>query len=127
MSNVFSLLPGQLNVTFMVGDEVNVAINLGGQNITGYTLDSKVYVVSSAGFQGGGGGTSISAGEVALVPTIQVVNATTGSIVWSLTEAQTASIYPAVKYSWSLRWITPGTVMTRTILAGLCIPKAPGA
>jgi hypothetical protein len=126
MSNTFSLLPGQLDVTFVVGDEVNIAINL-GQSITGYTLQSVVYVSSVAGFSGGGGGTVTTVGATAVTPTIQVVTASTGAIIWSLTETQTSSLSPGVAYRWYLRWITPGTTMTRTILAGLCIPKAPGA
>jgi hypothetical protein len=126
MSNVFSLLPGQLTVTFVVGDEVNVAINL-GVNITGYTLQSAVYVASTGGLQGGGGGTVSTVGATAATPTIQVVTASTGSIIWSLTEAQTAALTPAINYLWYLRWITPSTTMTRTILAGACIPRAPGA
>lgn len=126
MSNTFSLLPGQLDVTFVVGDEVNVAINL-GVNVTGYTLQSAVYVASSAGFSGGGGGTVTTVGATAATPSIQVVTASTGSIIWSLTEAQTSALSPGLTYRWYLRWITPSTTMTRTILAGLCIPKAPGA
>ena len=126
MSNTFSLLPGQLDVTFVVGDEVNIAINL-GVNVTGYTLQSAVYVASSAGFAGGGGGTVTTVGATAATPAIQVVTASTGSIIWSLTEAQTAALSPAITYYWYLRWITPSTSMTRTILAGSCIPRAPGA
>jgi hypothetical protein len=126
MSNVFSLLPGQLDVTFVVGDEVNIAMNL-GQSITGYTLQSGIYVASVGGFQGGGGGTVSTVGTTAATPTIQVVTASTGSVIWSLTETQTAALSPAIKYLWFLRWITPSTTMTRTILAGSCIPRAPGA
>jgi len=126
MSNVFSLLPGQLDVTFVVGDEVNIAINL-GQSITGYTLDSKVYVSSSSGFSGGGSSTVTTVGSIVVVPTIQVVTASTGSIILSMTETQTSVLSPGITYRWALRWITPSTTMTRTILAGLCIPKAPGA
>ena len=126
MSNVFSLLPGQLDVTFVVGDEVNIAMNL-GQSITSYTLQSGIYVASVGGFQGGGGGTVSTVGTTAATPTIQVVTASTGSIIWSLTETQTAALSPAIKYLWFLRWITPSTTMTRTILAGSCIPRAPGA
>ena len=126
MSNVFSLLPGQLDVTFVVGDEVNVAINL-GQSITGYTLQSAIYVAGAGGFQGGGGGTVSTVGATAATPVIQVVTASTGAIIWSLTETQTAALSPAIKYLWYLRWVTPSTTMTRTILAGSCIPRAPGS
>jgi hypothetical protein len=126
MSATFSLLPGELDVTFVVGDEVNIAISL-GQSITGYTLQSGIYVASVGGFQGGGGGTVSTVGATAATPTIQVVTASTGAIIWSLTETQTASLNPSIKYLWYLRWITPSTTMTRTILAGACIPRAPGA
>jgi hypothetical protein len=126
MPATFSQLPGDLAVTFTVGDEVNVAINL-GVNITGYTLQSAVYVASTGGFQGGGGGTVSTVGATAATPSIQVVTASTGAIIWTLTETQTAALSPAIKYLWYLRWVTPSTTMTRTILAGACIPKAPGA
>jgi hypothetical protein len=124
--STFSQLPGALAVTFVVGDEVNIAINL-GVNITGYTLQSGVYVSSAQGFQGGGGGTVTAIGATAATPSIQVVTASTGAIIWSLTEAQTAALSPGIRYQWFLRWITPNTTMTRTILAGACIPRAPGA
>jgi hypothetical protein len=126
MSATFSLLPGQLDVTFVVGDEVNVSINL-GVNITSYTLQSAVYVTGVGGFQGGGGGTVSTVGATAATPSIQVVTASTGAIIWSLTEAQTAALNPSIEYLWYLRWITPSTTMTRTILAGSCVPRAPGA
>jgi hypothetical protein len=122
----FSLLPGQLDVTFVVGDEVNISINL-GQDITGYTLSSAVFVSSTGGFQGGGGGVVSTVGATAATPTVQVVTASTGAIIWSLTETQTAALTPAIKYLWYLRWVTPTSSITRTILAGSCIPRAPGA
>lgn len=127
MPATFSQLPGALDVTFTVGDEVNIAINLGGTNITGYTLSSAVYVASAQGFQGGGGGTVTAVGAIAATPSVAVTNATTGALTWSLTEAQTALLSPGIRYLWYLRWVTPNTTMTRTILAGACIPKAPGA
>lgn len=126
MPSTFSQLPGALNVTFTVADEVNVAITL-GTNITGYTLQSAIYVGSVSGFQGGGGGFVTTVGQTVVTPSIEVVTASTGSIIWSLTEAQTAQLSPGIKYLWYLRWVTPGTSMTRTILAGSCIPRAPGA
>jgi hypothetical protein len=126
MANTFSLLPGQLDVTFVVGDEVNIAINL-GVNITGYTLQTYVYRASTTGFSGGGGGPVVTVGSIVATPTIQVVTASTGAIIWSLTEAQTSAIAQAFSHYWYLRWITPSTSMTRTILAGSCIPRSPGA
>ena len=127
MPATFSQLPGPLDVVFTVGDEVNVAINLGGVNITGYTLESKVLVGSTQGFQGGGGGTITGIGATVATPTMQVTNAATGALIWSLTEAQTVLLAPGIKYLWYLRWVTPNTTMTRTILAGDAIVRAPGA
>lgn len=126
MPATFSQLPGPLDVVFTVGDEVNVAINL-GVNITGYTIQSAIYVGSTQGFQGGGGGTVTAVGATAATPAIQVTNAATGSLIWSLTETQTAALNPGIRYLWYLRWVTPSTTMTRTILAGDCIPRAPGS
>ena len=125
MSNVFSLLPGQLDVEFVVGDEVNIAINL-GVNITGYTLQTYVYRGLLSGFSGGGGGPVTTIGAIVATPTIQVVTASTGAIIWSLTEAQTSLLSQGFAHYWYLRWITPSTSMTRTILAGSCTPRSPG-
>lgn len=122
----FSQLPGDLDVTFVAGDEVNISIIL-GVNITGYTLESKVLVGSTQGFQGGGGGTITGIGATVATPTMQVTNAATGALIWSLTEAQTVLLAPGIKYLWYLRWVTPNTTMTRTILAGDAIVRAPGA
>ena len=118
-------LPGALDVAFTVGDEINVAMNL-GIDITGGTLSSGVYVVSSGGLQGGGGGTVTTVGETAATPSISVTNATQGRIVWSLVETQTGALSPAIKYNWFLRYVSSSGV-TRTFLAGNCIAKAPGA
>lgn len=126
MPATFSQLPGTLDVTFTVGDEVNLAINL-GKNITGYSLSSAIYVGSTQGFQGGGGGTVTAIGSVAATPTITVTNAATGALTWSLTEVQTSALNPGIRYYWYLRWVTPDTTMTRTILAGNAYPRAPGA
>lgn len=126
MPATFSQLPGALDVTFVVSDEVNIAITLGA-NITGYTLQSAVYVGGTSGFQGGGGGFVTTVGQTVVTPSIQVVTASTGAIIWSLTEAQTAQLSPGIRYLWYLRWVTPDTSMTRTILAGACIPRAPGS
>lgn len=122
----FSQLPGDLDVTFVAGDEVNIAINL-NTNITGCTLETRVLIGSTQGFQGGGGGTITGIGATVATPTVQVTNASTGAIIWSMTETQTASMSPGIKYLWYLRWITPSATMTRTILAGDAIVRAPGA
>lgn len=119
----FEQLPGDLTVTFVVGDELNFTLGL-GTNVTGYTFTAGVYVVSVNGFVGGGGGTVNAVGATAITPTITVVNASAGTLTYGASEEQTASLSPAIKYRHFVRWVAPGGV-TRTIVSGDFIPKAP--
>jgi hypothetical protein len=121
--STYSQLPGALDIKLITGDEINVAISL-SRNVTGYQFQSVVYVSQVLG--GGGAGIISTVGATAATPSIYVANASTGALVWSLTETQTQSLNPAYTYRWYLRWITPGSEMTRTILAGLVVAKAPG-
>jgi hypothetical protein len=119
----FEQLPGDLTVTFVVGDELNFTLGLGA-SVTGYTFTAGVYVVSVNGFFGGGGGTVNAVGATAITPTITVVNASAGTLTWGASEEQTALLSPAIKYRHFVRWVAPGGV-TRTIVSGDFIPKAP--
>jgi len=119
----FEQLPGDLTVTFVVGDELNFTLSLGA-SVTGYTFTAGVYVVSVNGFFGGGGGTVSAVGATAITPTITVVNASAGTLTWGASEGQTASLSPAIKYRHFVRWVAPGGV-TRTIVSGDFVPKAP--
>ena len=119
----FEQLPGDLTVTFVVGDELNFTLGL-GTSVTGYTFTAGVYVVSTNGFFGGGGGTVSAVGATAITPTITVVNASAGTLTWGASEEQTASLSPAIKYRHFVRWVAPGGV-TRTIVSGDFVPKAP--
>ena len=119
----FEQLPGDLTVTFVVGDELNFTLGLGA-SVTGYTFTAGVYIVSTNGFFGGGGGTVDDIGATAMTPTITVVNAAAGTLAWGATEAQTAALSPAIKYRHFVRWVAPGGI-TRTIVSGDFIPKAP--
>jgi hypothetical protein len=119
----FEQLPGDLTVTFVVGDELNFTLGL-GTNVTGYSFTAGVYVVSANGFFGGGGGTVNAVGATAISPSITVVNASAGTLAWGASEEQTASLSPAIKYRHYVRWFSPSGV-TRTIVSGDFIPKAP--
>jgi hypothetical protein len=119
----FSQLPGDLTVTFVVGDEVNFTLDL-DVDVTDYTFTAGVYVVSVNGFFGGGGGTVDAVGATAITPTITVASAAAGTLTWGVNETQTASLSPAIKYRHFLRWVTPGGI-TRTIVSGDLVPKAP--
>lgn len=119
----FEQLPGDLTVAFVVGDELNFTLGL-GTSVTGYTFTAGIYVVSVNGFFGGGGGTVNAVGATAITPTITVVNASAGTLAWGASEEQTASLSPAIKYRHFVRWVSPSGV-TRTIVSGDFIPKAP--
>jgi hypothetical protein len=119
----FSQLPGDLAVEFVVADEVNFTLDL-DVDVTGYTFTAGVYVVSTNGFFGGGGGTINAVGATAITPTITVVNAAAGTLSWGVSEAQTVTLSPAIKYRHFVRWVTPAGV-TRTVVSGDLIAKAP--
>lgn len=119
----FSQLPGDLTVEFVVADELNFTLDL-DLDVTGYTFTAGVYVVSTNGFFGGGGGTVSAVGATAITPTITVANAAAGLLTWGASESQTVTLSPAIKYRHFVRWVTPAGV-TRTVVSGDFIPKAP--
>lgn len=119
----FSQLPGDLTITLAVGDSVNFTLDL-DVDVTGYTFSAGVYVVSINGFVGGGGGTVDAVGEIAITPLITTSNAAAGVVVWGVTPTQTLQLSPAIKYRHFVRWVTPAG-LTRTIISGELIPKAP--
>jgi hypothetical protein len=119
----FSQLPGDLTVEFVVADEVTFTLDL-DVDVTGYQFTAGVYVVSTNGFFGGGGGTINAVGATAITPTITVVNAAAGTLSWGVSEAQTVTLSPAIKYRHFVRWVTPAGV-TRTVVSGDLIAKAP--
>jgi hypothetical protein len=123
MPATFSQLPGDLTITHVIGDEVNFTLDL-DVDVTGYTFTAGVYVVSTNGFFGGGGGTINAVGATAITPTITVVNAAAGTLSWGVSEAQTVTLSPAIKYRHFVRWVTPAGV-TRTVVSGDLVAKAP--
>lgn len=119
----FEQLPGDLTVTFVVGDAVNFTLGL-GTSVTGYSFTAGVYVVSVNGFVGGGGGTVNAVGATAIIPLISVVNASAGTLTWGATQLQTSTLSPAIKYRHYVRWVSPSG-QTRTIVSGDLLAKAP--
>jgi hypothetical protein len=120
---VVSQLPGDLTVELVVADEMSFTLDL-DVDVTGYTFTAGVYVVSTNGFFGGGGGTVNAVGATAITPTITVANAAAGTLTWGVSEAQTVTLSPAIKYRHFVRWVTPAGV-TRTVVSGDLIAKAP--
>jgi hypothetical protein len=118
----FVLLPGELNLRFVRGDEITFAVNL-QRDVSGYSWESYVYR-SDAFSLGGGAGSLNGVGVTVTQPAITVVDPATGAMTVGLTETQTNALTPTINYRWYLRWVAPGQV-TRTILSGSVTAVAP--
>lgn len=113
---VFTQLPGTLDITFVQGDEVAIALDF-DRDLTGYTITAPVYV--TAVFASGGGGSSFveTVGSVAANFAISNVNLALGQITIGLSEVSTAGLSPGIAYRWYMRWVDP-SMFTRTVLSG---------
>lgn len=118
----FDQLPGTLDVRLVPQDECNIALNL-QRSVVGYTFTSFIYRTDIAG-TGGGIGSINSFGQTVTAPTIGITDASAGTMVIGLSEAQTALLSPGTGYRWFLRWVAPGEI-TRTIVSGSVTAVAP--
>jgi hypothetical protein len=121
--SAFAQLPGSLDVTFVQGDEIAIALDF-DRNLTGYSITTNVYVTQV--FASGGGGSSFveTVGATAATFGITNTNLAAGQITIGLNETQTASLSPGIAYRWFMRWIDTGMV-TRTVLSGSVAVVAP--
>ena len=120
-----SQLPGALDLVFVAGDELNVAITL-GQNVTGYTFAAGVYQSGTNVFSGGAAVSTVysRSGADAATFATTVSAASTGTITIGLSETQTSALTPGTAYRWYLTWVATGGI-TRTILSGNVTVSAP--
>lgn len=114
----FVQLPAELNLSFVQGDQVDIALDF-ATNLTGYTFSCRIYVVQQTVPLTGGIAVP-TAGQTAATPTVGIVNLSQGKLSIGLTETQTAALSPVGTYRWFFRWVAPGEV-TQTILAGTVI------
>lgn len=113
---VFTQLPGTLDITFVQGDEVAVALDM-DRDLTGYTITAPVYVTAVYASGGGGSGFVETVGSIATNFAISNTNLEQGQILLGLSETQTSLLSPGIAYRWYMRWIDAGLV-TRTVLSG---------
>lgn len=114
----YEILPAELDLAFVKGDEFGMLLAVGDTDLTGYTYDSRIYSLQSVAAGGGlGAGVSSAAGSTVVAFTITPVNLTAGQVNVSLTELQTDTLTAGAQYRWWFKTVTPGNV-TRTILAG---------
>lgn len=113
---VFTQLPGTLDLTFVQGDEVAIALDF-DRDLTGYAITAPVYV--TAVYASGGGGSSFveTVGQTAANFAISIVDLSLGQITIGLPETSTGNLSPAIAYRWYMRWVDPSLV-TRTVLSG---------
>lgn len=119
----FSQLPATLDVTFVVGDEVNIGLDF-TNDLTSYSFQNAIYVSGNLATGGGGNGFVNAVGATVTSFTVTPTDIPAGKIGIGLTETQTAALSPANRYRWYLRWVSPGNV-TRTVLSGQITPVAP--
>jgi hypothetical protein len=114
----YEILPGELDLAFIKGDEFGMVLAVESTDLTGYTYDTKIYSMATVSVGGGlGAGVESAAGATVVAFTVTPVAITAGQINLSLTEVQTGSLTAGAEYRWWFKTITPGLV-TRTILAG---------
>ena len=112
----FTQLPGDLNLTFVQGDQVKVNCDF-DINITGYTVTNSIYITSVYAAGGGGSGFVTTIGSTVTNFDQTVTSAANGQILLDLPENKSALLTPGVGYRWYLRWMDSSSV-TRTVLAG---------
>lgn len=114
----FTQLPGTLDITFVTGDEVAIALDF-DRDLTGYTVTTAIYVTAVYAAGGGGTGFVTGIGATATTFAIENTNLAAGQITMGLSEIQTAALSPAIAYRWWMKWVDPANV-TRTVLSGTC-------
>ena len=112
----FTQLPGELNLTFVQGDQVKVNCDF-DVNITGYTVTNSVYVTNVYAAGGGGSGFVTTIGATVTTFDQTVTSAANGQILLDLPEEKPSLLTPGAGYRWYLRWVDSSSV-TRTVLSG---------
>lgn len=106
----YALLPQNLNLSFIRGDEFWLTVDA-DISLVGYSFSSSIYKVTSIT-----NGVVTGTQEVAQF-TITPIDLATGRINLSLQENQTSALNTDDRLRWYLRWVGPG-VVTRTVLSG---------
>ena len=107
MGTVYEQLPAPLDLALVRGDEFRLTAAF-ITNLTGYSLSGAVVNADTQ--------------EVLATPTLTLSvatanNVTTSSVLFVLSETQTAALQAGGKSRWYVRWVSPAGV-TRTVLAG---------
>ena len=128
MATEFVQTPADMSIEFVVGDELNVGLAFTSSsaaiNLTGYTLEAKVYTPTFSNGDGAFGSGAYTVGATAATFTVSAVSLSGGTVNIGLTETQTAALSPATGYRWFFRW-TDTAGVTLTVLSGDFTARAP--
>jgi hypothetical protein len=132
VATAFIQTPADMSIEFVVGDELNVALAFStgssssavATNLTGYTLEAKVFVPVFANPSGSLGQGAYTIGATAATFAITATSRPGGLVALGLTEAQTSALSPAVGYRWYFRW-TDTNGYTLTVLSGSFTARSP--
>ena len=121
----YSVLPAELNLVFVRGDEFNMNVDLSFDG-TGYTWAAIVFEATQATATAGIGSATgtFNQGTTAATFAIETVSAANAQYIISLTETQTLALDVTKLYRWFFRGVSPGGV-TRTYLSGSVTPTTP--
>ena len=128
MATAFVQTPADMSIEFVVGDELNVGLAFTSSstpiNLTGYTLDAKVFRPVFANPDGSFSQGAYTVGATAATFTVSAVSLASGTVNIGLTETQTSAFSPATGYRWYFRWIDTAGV-TLTVLSGDFTARSP--
>jgi hypothetical protein len=117
-----------MSIEFVVGDELNIGLAFTSSsaaiNLTGYTLDAKVYKPVFANPDGSFSQGAYTVGATAATFTVSSVSLSGGTVNIGLTELQTSALSPATGYRWYFRW-TDTSGVTLTVLSGTFTARSP--
>lgn len=131
MAVSFDQIPGEMNITAVAGDELSIGLTIATQatppvpvNLTGYTLEARVFVPVYQNPDGALGQGGYTVGATAATFTIGAVNLSQGQVAISLNETQTAALSPATGYRWYFR-VQDTNGYTLTYVSGTFAARMP--
>jgi len=130
VATTFVQTPADMSIEFVAGDELSVGLAFKSTNgttpinLTGYTLDAKVFVPTFANPDGSLGAGAYTMGTTADTFTVSAVSLSGGTVNIGLNETQTAALSAAVGYRWYFRW-TDTSGYTLTVLSGTFTARIP--
>jgi hypothetical protein len=123
MASTYNILPAELNIAVLKGDEFGMTVTFEAVDLTGYSWSSIVFETERVVNSQFPGGINVQ-GNTAATIVVSVVDAAAGELSLALTETQTAGMSEETTYRWFLRGVAPGDV-TRTYVSGTFSVRAP--